>query len=93
MIVSRKDFPEVMPDNDMFYMSHLEAVIASVDELCHLQVTRKPSSYHFRIAPSVPSYIEPLLEEIFKLNNIYGIRLDMSKSIKASSVITFEIQT
>jgi hypothetical protein len=36
-------------------------------------------------------YNNMLIEEILKFCNMFNIRIDMSKSIKTSSVITFEI--
>jgi len=91
MQISRKFFPEVMQDNEIAYFAHLEGVISSVDELSILEITKNPNSYHFRLAASVPRYNEMLLEEILKLHNIFQIKLDLSKSIKASATIVFEI--
>lgn len=80
-----------MQDNEIAYFAHLEGVISSVDELSILEITKNPSSYHFRLAASVPRYNEMLLQEILKLHNIFQIKLDLSKSIKASATIVFEI--
>ena len=80
-----------MQDNEIAYFAHLEGVISSVDELSILEITKNPSSYHFRLAASVPKYNEMLLQEILKLHNIFQIKLDLSKSIKASATIVFEI--
>jgi hypothetical protein len=80
-----------MPDNEIAYFAHLEGVINSVDELSSLEITKNPHSYHFRLAPSLPKYNELLLEEILKLHNIFKIKLNLSKSIKSSATITFEI--
>ena len=80
-----------MQDNEIAYFAHLEGVISSVDELSILEITKNPSSYHFRLAASVPRYNDMLLEEILKLHNIFQIKLDLSKSIKASATIVFEI--
>ena len=91
MTVSKRFFPEVMPDNETAYFAHLEGVINSVDELSTLEITKNPHSYHFRLAPSLPKYNELLLEEILKLHNIFKIKLNLSKSIKASATIVFEI--
>ena len=91
MQISRKFFPEVMQDNEIAYFAHLEGVISSVDELSILEITKNPNSYHFRLAASVPRYNDMLLEEILKLHNIFQIKLDLSKSIKASATIVFEI--
>ena len=80
-----------MQDNEIAYFAHLEGVISSVDELSILEITKNPNSYHFRLAASVPRYNEMLLEEILKLHNIFQIKLNLSKSIKASATIVFEI--
>lgn len=91
MDINRKHFPKVMQDNDEIFLAHLEGVISSVDELCSLEITKSLESYKFRIACSLPKYNNMLIEEILKFCNMFRIRLDMSKSIKTSSVITFEI--
>jgi hypothetical protein len=91
MTISKRFFPEVMPDNEVAYFAHLEGVINSVDELSTLEITKNPHSYHFRLAPSLPKYNELLLEEILKLHNIFQIKLNLSKSIKSSGTINFEI--
>lgn len=91
MQISRKFFPEVMQDNETAYFAHLEGVISSVDELAIMEITKNPESYHFRIATSIPAYNEMLLQEILKLHNIFQIKLDLSKSIKSSATIVFDI--
>jgi DNA-binding phage protein len=91
MQISKKFFPEVMQDNEIAYFAHLEGVISSVDELSTLEITKNPQSYHFRLAASLPKYNNMLLEEILKLHNLFKIRLDLSKSIKSSATIVFEI--
>jgi hypothetical protein len=91
MQINKKFFPEVMQDNELAYFAHLQGLIDSVDELSSLEITRNPHSYHFRLAPSLPKYTELLLEEILKFHNMLQIRLILSKSIKASAVISFEI--
>ena len=91
MTVSKRFFPDVMPDNELAYFAHLEGVINSVDELSTLEITKTPSSYHFRLVPSLPKYNPMLLEEILKLHNIFQIKLNLSKSIKSSATIAFDI--
>jgi hypothetical protein len=91
MQINKKFFPEVMQDNEIAYFAHLEGIISSVDELSTLEITKNPNSYHFRLAPSLPMYNEMLLEEILKFHNMFKIRLNLSKSIKSSATITFEI--
>lgn len=91
MQISKKFFSEVMPDNEIAYFAHLEGIIDSVDELSIMEVTKNPNSYHFRIAASLPMYNEMLLEELLKFHNLFQIKLDLSKSIKSSATIVFEI--
>jgi hypothetical protein len=91
MEINKKHFPKVMQDNDEVFLAHLEGVISSVDELCSLGITKLTDSYRFRIACSLPKYNNMVIEEILKFCNMFKIRVDMSKSIKTTSVITFEI--
>jgi hypothetical protein len=86
-----RHFPSVILDNDEVFFQHIIAIVDSVDELCSVEITKKPISYHFRIAASVPKYNNMLIEEILKFCNMFQLRVDMSKSIKTSSIITFEI--
>ena len=91
MQISKKFFPEVMQDNELAYFAHLQGIIDSVDELATLEITRNPNSYHFRLAPSIPRYNDMLLEELLKFHNLLQIHLDLSKSIKSSATIVFDI--
>ena len=91
MKINRKFFPEVMNDNEEAYFSHLEGIISSIDELSSMEITRNPASYMFRIATSLPKYNDMLLQEILKFHNLFQIRLNLSKSIKSSATIVFEI--
>jgi hypothetical protein len=91
MQISKKFFPKIMPHNDELYFAHLEGIIDSVDELSTMEITKHPKSYTFRLAPSLPKYTNPLIEELFKFHNQFQIKLNMSKSIKTNAVISFEI--
>ena len=91
MTVNTKFFPNVLLDNETAYFKNLIGIIESVDELSTLEITKNPNAYHFRLAPSLPKYNELLLEELLKFHNIFQIRLSLSKSIKSSATITFEI--
>ena len=91
MVINKRFFPEVLPDNELAYFAHLEGVLSSVDELASLEITKNPHYYHFRLVPSLPKYNNMLLEEILKLHNIFQIKLNLSKSIKTSATIAFEI--
>jgi hypothetical protein len=87
----RKGFLRVLTDNEDAYFRHLNGIIDSVDELATLEITRNPNSYHFRLAPSIPRYNDMLLEELLKFHNLLQIHLDLSKSIKSSATIVFDI--
>jgi hypothetical protein len=76
----------------MAYFAHLTGLIESVDELSSMEITKTPTSYHFRIATSTPRYNELLLQELLKLHNMFKIKMDMSKSIKTSATIVFQIE-
>ena len=91
MEIQRKFFPEVLRENEMTYFAHLEGLIDSIDEHSSMQITKSSDSYIFRLAPSMPKYGEMLLQEILKLHNVFGIKLDLSKSIKTSGTIVFRI--
>jgi len=92
MFINKKFFPEIMLDNDEMYICHMEGVISSVDELAEMEIVKTLDRYHFRIVTSLPKYNQMLLQEILKLNNVYGIKLDLSKSIKSSGTIAFDIK-
>lgn len=85
-------FPEVSLDNDILYMNSLSAVIEACDEYAELEISKFPECYSFRLIPSLPKYTNIIIEEILKLSNLCGIKIDMGKSIKSTSVITFKIQ-
>lgn len=91
MEILRKNFPEIMLDNDEIFFQHFFGMLSSIDELCSVMIVKTGHSYNFRIAPSVPKYFDSLLKEILKFVNLYGIHLTFSKSMKSSSTISFEI--
>ena len=92
MQINKRFFPEILQDNELAYFAHLQGIIDSIDELSSLEVTKTPNSYHFRLAASLPKYNDMLLQELLKFHNIFQIKLNLSKSIKSSSTINFEIE-
>ena len=91
MEVEKKNFPPVMRDNDNLYFLHVEGVLESVDEYACMQIVYKGDKCSFRIAPSLPMYINSIIEELIKFHNRLGMRMDMSKSIKTNATIAFDI--
>jgi len=92
MEIHKRFFPEILLDNEANYLAMLAGIVESVDEYASMEITKVPEAYKFRIVPSLPRYNNMLLEEILKLNNLFHIRLDLGKSIKTSSTITFQIE-
>ena len=85
-------FPEILTDNDENYFQLVSAIIESVDELASLEVYKMPTTYNFRLIPSMPKYTNTLIQELTKLHNLFHLKLDLSKSIKSSSVIIYKIE-
>lgn len=80
---------DVLLENEITYFAHLEGVISSVDELASVEVINNPTSYVFRITPSTPAYSQMLLQTLLQFHRLLGIHLDLSKSIKKTSTISF----
>lgn len=91
MEVKKRFFSSVMPENESVYFASLQGVIESVDELASMEIVQTPTSYLFRLIPSLPKYTNLIIEELIKFHNLIGVRLDMGKSIKTSATITFSI--
>ena len=85
-------FPEILTDNDENYFSLLRASVESVDEYASLEVSRMPESYNFRLIPSMPKYTNTLIQELTKLHNLLHLKMDISKSIKSTSVVIYKIE-
>jgi hypothetical protein len=92
MTINKKFFPSVMQDNELAYFAHLIGLLEAIDELATLEITKNPNSLNFRLAPSLPKYNSLLLEELLKFHNLLQIKLNLSKSIKSSATIVFEIE-
>jgi hypothetical protein len=91
MEIHKRFFSPVMPENELVYLAHLQGIIEAVDELSTMEIVKNPKSYHFRLVPSLPKYSPMLIEELLKWHTMLNIRLDMSKSIKTSGSIVFDI--
>lgn len=92
MFISRRFFPEIMLENEQNYLAQLEGIVSSVDEYANMEITRTPDAYLFRIIPSMAVYNQALLHEILNFNNMFGIKLDLSKSIRSSTTLSFKIK-
>ena len=89
--IVRKGFLRPLSDNDEAFLQHLIAICESVDEYLCMEINKNPYSYSFRIAPSAPKYNNSLIQEILKFHNLFKLKINMSKSIKTSGTLAFEI--
>lgn len=81
----------IVPDNEESYFSMLTAVVEGVDEFSIMVIQKNPRNYQFQITPSEAIYISEIIEEINKLNNLYGITVIYGKSMRAAASIDFFI--
>lgn len=91
MNVTRKYFPEILPDNEENFFAMLIGYIESIDQYASLQITKQKESYQFRLSPSLPQYTESLITELLRFHTLLGLHLNVSKSIKTSGTIFFQI--
>ena len=91
MEIVKKFFPSIMPENELVYFQSFSGILESVDELSALEITKTPQAYLFRLIPSHPKYINLIIEELIKFHNLIGVKLNLGKSIKSSTTITFSI--
>jgi len=91
MQVKRVNFPQILKDNEETYFRYLEAVVSSVDYESSMQFTKRELGIGVRISPSTPETFSSILDCMKKLHTQFGIHVDFSKSMKASSTINFNI--
>lgn len=91
MKMVKHGFTSILPENEITYFAHLEGIVDSVDELANVEVYKNPQSYMFRITTSIPAYSQPLLKALLEFHNLLNIQLELSKSIKKNSTISFLI--
>jgi hypothetical protein len=89
--IQRIGFSSLLSDNDEVFLGQILGCIESMDELSHIKIAKTPASFNFRVAPSNPQYLEPILYEVLKLSNMFKFHLELSKSMKTSGAINFNI--
>lgn len=92
MTIEKKGFTRIIPDNELTYYSYLQGVIESVDYNSSMSITKGINSVNFRVAPSNPKAINTLIEEINKINSMFNLRVNFSKSMKTCYSINFSIE-
>lgn len=89
MIVEKINIPHLMPDNDAAYINHVEYMIKSIDEDCILKIIQKLKSIGFQITPSEPKLKPFIIKAIRKSHYKLGLKIDFSKSVNATNLISF----
>lgn len=86
-----KNITNTLPENELTYLSYLRASLDSTDELSTVEVTKNPHTFSFRVACSNPRYTQIVLSQLLDFHNLLNIKLDISKSIRNTSTINFDI--
>lgn len=78
-----------MRDNDAAYLNHVEYVVNSVDEEAKLTVIQRLDSLGFQVVPSDEKLKPFIIKAIRKSHYKLGLKIDFSKSVNASNIISF----
>lgn len=89
MIITKVNIPKLLKDNDAAYLNHVEYVIRTIDEDAELTVTQRLSSIGFQIIPSDINLKPFIIKSIRKTHYKLDIKIDFSKSVNASNIISF----
>lgn len=84
-------FPAILPDNEYTYFRYVEGSIGSVDHAASVQFTNMLHAVNIRIAPSRPILIDGIIESLQDIHNRLSLKMEYSKSMKTSAVISFNI--
>lgn len=89
MIVEKINIPKLMLDNDAAYINHIEFLVSSIDEESKLTIVQKLDSLGFQIIPSDEKLKPFIIKAIRKSHYKLGLKIDFSKSVNASNIISF----
>jgi hypothetical protein len=91
MIVKYIGWFNVIPENEKVYYSYLQGYIESIDPHLSMLVNKSSEKIAFRITPSDPNLLIPIMNSVKELHTKFSIKVDFSKSMKAGSSISFNI--
>lgn len=89
MIVEKINIPVLMRDNDAAYINHVEAIVNTIDEEAKLTVIQRLDSLGFQIIPSDLKLKPFIIKAIRKTHYKLGLKIDFSKSVNATNIISF----
>jgi hypothetical protein len=81
----------IIQDNETTYLNYLQGIIDSSDELATVEIFKNPLSISCRIACSNPRYTQIVLQQILEFHTLLNIKLNLSKSIRNTQTINFDI--
>lgn len=91
MTVKTIGLPSIILENEKTYQSYLIGLLDSIDTEGSLFINRSKDKISFRITPSHPQYLTSLFQGIKDIHTLFNIRVEFSKSIKASTNISYSI--
>lgn len=81
----------ILSENEYTYLAHFEGLINSCDEYATVEIFKNPLNINCRIACSNASYIQTVLSQLLSFHTLINIKLNLSKSIRTTQTINFEI--
>ena len=81
----------IITENETIYLKYLSGLIDSCDELATVEIFKNPLSITCRIACSNPRYTQTVLKQLLEFHTLLNIKFNLSKSIRATQRINFEI--
>ncbi len=91
MLLVKKHFPPILEENTLTYFRYLEGIVESIDNEAVGEATRKLTGINVRISPSEPQYFPLILQDIEKIHNKLGLRMEYYKSMKTSGTVNYDI--
>lgn len=89
MIIHKVNIPKLMRDNDAAYINHVENVVNAVDEEARLTIIQKIDAIGFQVIPSDEKLKPFLIKAIRKSHYKLNLKIDFSKSVNATNIISF----
>jgi hypothetical protein len=80
-----------LDDNDILYYEYLKGYLDSIDPLCSLLINKTDLKISFRLTPSYPKLLIPLLTAVKEIHTKFSIQVEFAKSIKSANSISFII--
>ncbi len=89
MTIIRLGIPEVMPDNDVQYMTFIQRVIQRVDDAAEVTIVRGLRTYAYNIIPSDPGFKNALVNELRIANDALNVPVEFSRTMNLSQAIHY----